>query len=240
MSVPVHPEGALLRTACLAPRVSIEALAPPGTVLVLSPHPDDETLGCGMAMAAAAAAGRRIAIAMLTDGEASHPGSTDYPPETLARLRARELDAALAFLMPGVSIAVVRLCEPDGRSGGGDASRDRLMRFARDVDATAIWTTWAGDPHCDHVTAARLGRDVVRELSLSFKTFAVWGRFGERPVPPHLTVFSRADLIMRKRQAIAAYRSQIEAGFIDDSNGFIMPPNLVEHFATHPEIFVDG
>jgi LmbE family N-acetylglucosaminyl deacetylase len=42
----------------------------PGTVLVIAPHPDDETLGCGGLIAKRVAEGRRVVIAVVTDGRA--------------------------------------------------------------------------------------------------------------------------------------------------------------------------
>lgn len=44
-------------------------------LVIVAPHPDDETLGCGLLIAAAVRAGVRVAVIALTDGQASHPGS---------------------------------------------------------------------------------------------------------------------------------------------------------------------
>lgn len=44
--------------------------------LILSPHPDDETLGAGAVVSEAAKAGRLAGVAYLTDGGASHRLST--------------------------------------------------------------------------------------------------------------------------------------------------------------------
>ncbi len=43
-------------------------------IVVLAPHPDDESLGCG-ALLAAAFAGKGARVVCLTDGSGSHPGS---------------------------------------------------------------------------------------------------------------------------------------------------------------------
>ena len=95
MSIPQIPEGSLLTAAAKAPKINIETIAPKGTVLIVNPHPDDETFGCGLAMAAAAMKGRTIAIVLLTDGEGSHPDAKTFTPHELADLRSSEFARAL-------------------------------------------------------------------------------------------------------------------------------------------------
>ena len=60
-------------------------LGPGGGALVLAPHPDDESLGTGGLIAACVAEGRRVHVAVVSDGAASHPGSRAWPPARLAR-----------------------------------------------------------------------------------------------------------------------------------------------------------
>ena len=240
MSVPNVPEGSLLTAAAKAPKIDIETIAPEGTVLIVTPHPDDETFGCGLAMAAAAMKGRTIAIVLLTDGEGSHPGAKTIAPNELAELRSSEFARALEILIPSRRVDVLRLHVPDGKSHYEPALAAKVLPFARSQAASAIWSTWRDDPHCDHETAAALGRDLAKDLAIPYWSFAVWGRFGERAVPSDLYTFDAHVLASRKRKAIAAYRSQIDPHMIDDPNGFTMPPNLVAHFAEHPEIFVRG
>lgn len=68
------------------------------TVLVVAPHADDETLGCGGAIARFVAEGRTVVVALMTGATATpHPLFT---AETLTGIRA-EFDAAMEVL--GVS-----------------------------------------------------------------------------------------------------------------------------------------
>ena len=55
------------------PAVAASVLLRGRPLLVLAPHPDDESLGCG-ALLAQAFAGAGAHVACLTDGAASHPG----------------------------------------------------------------------------------------------------------------------------------------------------------------------
>jgi LmbE family N-acetylglucosaminyl deacetylase len=65
--------------------------------MVLAPHPDDETLGCGAVLARAAAAGTPVSVVVATDGRHSTL-STVYSPERIADLRTSELRAACRAL----------------------------------------------------------------------------------------------------------------------------------------------
>ena len=242
--VPDRAEGVLIDRAATAPFVDIETLSPPGGLLVLVPHPDDETLGCGETLAAAAEGGRRIGIVQLTDGEGSHPHSRSHPREVLIALRGREFDEALDALTNGGAVERLRLGLPDGRTTIDEATAPetvaRVASFGREIEARAIWTTWDHDPHCDHEAAAACARAVADELGgLPVWSYAVWGRFG--PHGRHAAspcLFASAAYAGRKRRAIAAHRSQLTPLIKDDPSAFTMPPALVKHFATHPEIFI--
>ena len=111
MSVPTRAEGALLECARLVPNCSTDdLLAPAGAVLVIAPHPDDETLGCGLAIRAALAAGRDVAVLLLTGGGASHPASRACPPNAMKSLRRSEFAAALDALRADLPRAVCSIC----------------------------------------------------------------------------------------------------------------------------------
>ncbi len=65
------------------------------TVLVVAPHADDETLGCGGAIARFVAEGRTVVVALMTGaGATPHPL---FPDETLNLIRA-EFGAAMKVL----------------------------------------------------------------------------------------------------------------------------------------------
>lgn len=239
MSVPALPEGSVLRAAQSSRHVSLATLAPSGRLLLIAPHPDDETLGCGMALAAALAEGREVTILLLTDGEGSHPNSRKFGTARRVATRAVEFDNALTALAPDESIAVVRAHLRDGKTTDESAPQvvDRLREHRCVANADSIWSTWVEDPHCDHRTAAIVARMLSELSGAALWSFAVWGRFGERPVPDRLGLFFDSRFHRAKRDAMDAYVSQMTALIDDDPAGFTMPPALFEHFASHPEIF---
>ena len=70
------------------PVAGLEAILDGRRPLVLAPHADDESLGCGGLLAQAVAAGLQPGVLVLTDGAGSHPGSTRYPPARSSRTRS--------------------------------------------------------------------------------------------------------------------------------------------------------
>ncbi len=240
MSVPVAAEGSVLRAAAGAATVELDELTPPGGLLLVMPHPDDETLGCGQALAAAADAGRDIGLVLVTDGEGSHPGC--HPGDIVA-LRRAELEAALAVLSPARAIAVLRLGLRDGLARRDALSGERwqaLLGFAQSYNPQSIWTTSPLDPHCDHRAAHAIARDLAEHCGAALWSAPVWGRFGERALPEsELRLFEASALAERKRCALAAYRSQFTE-LLADPEAFRMPEPLLAHFAAHPDIFHRG
>lgn len=67
---------------------------PEDKILVVAPHPDDESIGCGGLLALY---GRQCDVLLLTDGRNGHSGRFSGREDELVMLREEELKAALAF-----------------------------------------------------------------------------------------------------------------------------------------------
>ncbi|BCS32228.1 hypothetical protein TBR22_A14380 [Luteitalea sp. TBR-22] len=75
-----------------------------GPVVVLAPHPDDETLGCGGVIARRAAEGRRVVVVVVTDGRAllRRFGVTSNPSELeVSTMRKDETRRSVDILTGG-------------------------------------------------------------------------------------------------------------------------------------------
>jgi LmbE family N-acetylglucosaminyl deacetylase len=66
--------------------------------LVIAPHEDDATLGCGGLMLCKRLEGATVDVVYVTDGSASHPGHPTLDPRALALERRAEANAALGIL----------------------------------------------------------------------------------------------------------------------------------------------
>ncbi len=223
----------------------LKALSP---ILVIAPHQDDETLGCGGLLATASALGLQPRVAYLTDGSASHVGSPTWPAERLAVTRRAEALRALSALGVG-SNAVCFLGWPDAHPlAADDPARARsLARLADWVSGFAprsLWAPWSGEAHCDHLAAARLGADLARRFRPRpvRMDYLVWGwkEPGLTRVRARTWALDCPGTIPARRRALACHRTQL-AGVIDDAlTGFQIPPRLAALVARPTEVYLEG
>ena len=245
LSQAVRVEDLLARMRAL-PFADIDDIAP-GTSLILAPHPDDESLGCGGLIAALCARGRPPIVVCVTDGAASHPGSRAYPPPRLAMVRRAELQRACINL--GLAAARVHFLDlPDGAAPAHgpvfDEAARRIAALALAAGASTILATWEHDPHCDHAATAALARRAASMARADVKYYPVWGWLlpGQSPAPVAAIAGRRLDIASQlpvKRQAIAAHASQYAGMITDSPDGFVLPPALLAVFDQPYEVFLD-
>ena len=199
-------------------------------IWAIAPHPDDEILALGGSLAQLSVLHADLRIVSVTDGEASHPESTAWSPDRLARQRPEELKRGLRTL--DVNATVIRLGLPDGRIG---AHRQRLLKalVERIDEDDLLLTTCRFDGHPDHeacgdvaVLAAELSGATVFEYPVWMWHWASpddavipWARARKMPLA--------ADIVDRKREAIAAFTSQVEP---DGDRDPVLPGHVLPRF----------
>lgn len=231
------------------------------SVLVVAPHPDDETLGCGGAIASLCSLGCSVRVLVISDGTQSHPHSRQYPSAKLRALRESETRSAMAIL--GVNTAdIMFLGLPDGSVPGNamgefSASVSASLRFSEAVhrccrvlavwQPTLIFAPWRDDPHLDHRATWQLISAVVKTLSLSVRVveYPIWDWDVQQRSnlhPSHHVLAWRLDIhrvVDLKQLAIAAYQSQVTNLIDDDPSGFRLTPAMLANFAHPWEIYLE-
>lgn len=234
-----------LKRATQAPFVSLNTVSGGGDVLVLAPHPDDETLGCGAAIAELTDKGFTARVVVVTDGSRSHPGSKDYDAARLARTREAEVTEALHILTEGRGPLPVFLRYPDMAAPDDPDALERSVQSILPLmsdSMTALWSTWEADPHPDHGRTARIAAQIGHHRpQLARWSYPIWGRFRTDDVaidPDRIVRLLPNGHLPRKRLALAAHRTQMSPLIADDPAGFVMPNAEQEHFLTTPEVFL--
>jgi LmbE family N-acetylglucosaminyl deacetylase len=189
----------IARTA--QPARSLRSWVPSGhaRVLIVAPHPDDETIGVGGVIALHVAAHDELAIAVVTDGGASRAGGLNRAE--MVRLREQEVRSATRIL--GVEqVECLRLDE--GNWTAAQATRLLAARFAA---SDLIYAPTCVDFHPEHVAVARL----VAELLQPGQTVRAY-QVGV-PLTPVLVnmVADIGQVSQRKLQALKALRTQADS-----------------------------
>lgn len=221
-----------------------------GRIVVLAPHPDDESLGCGGLLALAQQFGQRPHIVVVTDGVQSHPNSITHPPCVLMGLREREACDAVAELgMTDDQITFARFADcgvPRPYEAGFDAACNRLRTLLSPLDADTLFVPWRGDPHRDHEAVWLLARAVAPKLPRlpRWVEYPVWA--WAHPSSEHAPRTNQADawrleisdVVEQKQTAIAAHRSQTTDLIADDPSGFRLSADFLAHFAVPFEVYL--
>ncbi|MBA1242533.1 PIG-L deacetylase family protein [Pseudomonas japonica] len=198
------------------PAISLDELAPPGhRVVVVAPHPDDEVIACGGLLAALTEREQELLLVSVTDGEGSHPGSLDWPPERLREARYAESEAALRALgLAPERLAWQRLHAPDSQVGNDEAGLAATLRaLLRPTDL--VFTTWRLDGHCDHEAVARACLAATADAGAQLREIPVWAWHWATPEDDRLP-WERArrltltpQWLARKQAALHAHQSQL-------------------------------
>ena len=230
-----------------APVANLPDLTGGKPFMVIAPHPDDETLGCGGLMALAARQGTHCTIAVMTDGVRAHLNSKKF--DAAARREMRESESRAAAEMLGLSaVNVVFLRQPDGFLPHEGPEGARLVGELDDIVSAngiaTIFVTWAADPHPDHSAAANLVMQLAAQRKdLAVFAYPIWGLTLDSqtsitaPFAPALRLEVRPVRGL-KRKAVACFASQIAGVIDDDPDGFQLSVDDLDRFCSDFETFI--
>jgi len=229
------------------------------SAVVVAPHPDDETLGCGALIARKRAAGADVDVVIVTDGRHSHRSALISPDE-LAEIRAREGRAACDRL--GVDARRVHLL--GYHEADLDAHFEPLVERLGHLIETArpddVFTTCGADWHVDHQAVNKATQRAVQERSLPCRLleYPIWwwvdgpwvehGRAEPRRAWQFLSELVQGSLVEAvkvetgpfrdaKRGALREYRSQTTR-LTGEATWAIMDDNLLALFLGTSEPFL--
>ncbi len=222
-----------------------------GNVLVIAPHPDDESLGCGGTLALLRGQGFTVHVLFVSDGTMSHPNSSAFPAERLRQLRESEALEALRLLNIPPQNAIfmhqkdTQVATPDSPDFAGAAAF--VGQLLATLKPATVLVPWRRDPHRDHraswqILAGALGQLAVRPRVLEYPIW-LWelGKAADMPRPNEMIVWRVPiqSVMAQRNRAIAAHQSQVTRLINDDPAGFYLSPDLLAHFNYPRELFLE-
>ena len=231
-------------------------------LLVVAPHPDDETLGCGARILLNSRLGTPVTIVVVTDGSGSH-GEDDAGRGELRVRRRAELDQAARIL--GVrDESVIALDYPDyAVADHADQVTADLRRVIDEARPDDVYVTCVTELHPDHAACAVAAIRAVNEAALRPRLleYPIWlwsdwpisRRQGGAGALAFLSCLLRRSvevvrigpLAPEKLRALDAYRSQLgeqpltarAAGYAIEPDEVALPPVVVRRALAGPEMF---
>lgn len=222
-----------------------------GQVLVVAPHPDDESLGCGGTIALLRQQGYSVHVLFVSDGTMSHPNSPSYPAERLRQLRESEaLDALRILDVPADNVVFMRQPDTKVTTPNSPDFADAVATvhtLLQTIKPATVLVPWRRDPHCDHRASWQILTDAVAKLPVRPRVleYLIWlwelGTDDDMPRSGEMTVWlvSIESVMAQRNRAIAAHRSQVTRLIDDSPTAFYLSPELLTHFDAPLELFLE-
>jgi LmbE family N-acetylglucosaminyl deacetylase len=222
-------------------------------IIVFSPHPDDETFGCGGTIAKKISEGYEVIIVIMTDGRYSFfvrlGIESDPTPEELKQIRKGEVKRATKFLgVPEENLLfldfVDGLLEKDER----EAHKKVFEILKENPPPVEVYYPYEKDCHLDHRVTNRIVRNVIRELGIQpmeyrYSVLRIHARIG--PLMDTFFNFFKRNMIHvdiskflpLKKAAISEFKSEvstISSRQVNRLNG-----NVAKYLKKNEIFFVD-
>jgi LmbE family N-acetylglucosaminyl deacetylase len=200
-------------------------------LIVVAPHPDDETLGAGGLIHYFGQRQLRVTVICVTDGEAACPEVED-----LARLRQCELRNSLRTLTPQ-PVQIIQLGIPDGRVEQSRTALAQALNILVSQHCLLVGP-FEWDGHTDHNATGAVTRQIALKHGLTQAAYPIWawhqaapGIFSGRPI---VGLRLSPEARVAKQNAIRCYTSQLG----ERPGGPIVPPHVLTYFDRPYEAFV--
>ena len=190
------------------------------SVMVISPHQDDETLGCGGLIALKRSLGVPVEVVFLTDGRYGRPNW--ITPEKIIDVRQQEAVNALNILGVASSEAHFLNQTDNSLQDLSDDQRqyiiERLVQRLLSFMPEEIYVPHRKDIHSDHEATYKLVKEAIAAsgIQVEILQYPIW-MFWQNPLSFSLKSEDIADAYRleidsvkdRKKQAIETYQSQL-------------------------------
>jgi LmbE family N-acetylglucosaminyl deacetylase len=145
-----------------------------GKALVIAPHFDDETLGCGGTLALKSRLGAEIDIVFLSDGAASHGSGIDG--RRLSAIRRSEAEDALEALELRLGHVTFGDLPDGGLAGVLDDAVGLISSALVQGRPMQVYAPHKGDDHADHTAATTATEAAIEavDAKVELYEYPVW------------------------------------------------------------------
>jgi LmbE family N-acetylglucosaminyl deacetylase len=173
------------------------------SVIVMAPHPDDESIGCGGMIHSHARNGERVIAVFLTSGEAGIPGVSG---EEVCRIRETEARAAAEIL--GIQTVAFLRCRDGNLADDRARAADLLAPILKTEAPELIYLPHDLESHPDHRVALSIVEQAIAESAIRRPRLAgyeVWS-----PLAQYDSAHDITSWFACKLRAIRCYHSQLQ------------------------------
>lgn len=188
------------------------------SILIIAPHPDDETFGCAGLIAKKVKADAHVSVAFLTYGENSLKASSDTEVASNRQKTAESVCNALG-------IKDVYYCGffdgkiPRRGTDNYDASVEKITQLIEQLNPKEVFCTHDSEGWSDHTAAAELTFDALKRINktIALYYYWVWVWFSIPFKKINLLNFHNTvhlpivNVMDQKRLAISTYLNNVDA-----------------------------
>ena len=217
------------------------------TIIVFSPHEDDETLACGGTIMNKSREGNEIYIIFMTDGRNSHKTVLNIQenptPEELKFLRKKEAKEVAEILGVNVENMFFLDFEDGSLKNNIHNANTFVKKYLVKLKPTEIFIPHEYDVHKDHSLTNTIVLSAVKELRLDLDVYEyiIWSNNDEK----FHTIFKNSNLIKMdiadkvnlKNKAIDMYKSQVDILFSSQTKP-ILDDTFLSNFKKPVEYFL--
>lgn len=206
-------------------------------MLVIAPHQDDESIGCGGTIKLVTSQGGRVDVLYTTDGRRGfRPGYAPTDAECDALAKTRQCEARAACRTLGVSDVVFLEAEDSILHSYAHLWREVLKQL-ESYHYDVVLMPWPFDQHRDHQSTWRMTITALEHFKWPIETwlYEVW-----TPLVPNIAV-DISTTIGAKREAVQKHASQLAVtDYLETSTGLSRYRSALIPGATYAEVFLGG
>jgi LmbE family N-acetylglucosaminyl deacetylase len=236
------PALVVLTLMALGPHLVTSAQPPlDGTVLVIAPHPDDETLGCGGLIARRALEGRRVVVAVVTDGRALFRrfGVTEPSEAAVSAMRKDETLRAVRIL--GADTRDVRFLDFENEKLADEraAAERALSAILTELSPSEVYVTSPFEGHREHILTNELTRAACAATGKCPAVFEYIVNLARGQtidtLPRRIVRVNVAAVREREAEALAQFKSHLDVVYKGQAEP--LTPNY-DRYLTVEELFL--